>query len=153
MHTLKLICITNFSSLGLFSFSSTFISYHQLLTADDSWYGKNFTWIFMYPLKLKHVPNFSSLGWFSFSSAVNNCYQLLTTDQLFKIIFESWILILVLKLVSMPSFTLIGWLGAVLESVTPDRQTPSEDRANSAMLSWARAWVGQLQTTFKKFWF
>ena len=32
-------------------------------------------------------------------------------------------------------------------------QTPSEDRANLAMLSWARAWVRQLQTTFKIFWF
>ena len=55
----------------------------QLMTlkADDSWYEKKSTGIFMNTLKLILVPNFSSLGWFSFSSAVNSCYQLLTADD------------------------------------------------------------------------
>ena len=44
-------------------FSSTVISCWQLLTADESWYEKNLTDIFMYNLKLIHVPNFSSLSW------------------------------------------------------------------------------------------
>ena len=38
MYTLKLILVPNFSVLGWFSFLSTVISCHQLLTAVDSWW-------------------------------------------------------------------------------------------------------------------
>ena len=151
MHTLKLICITNFSSLGLFSFSSTFISYHQLLTADDSWYGKNFTWIFMYPLKLKHVPNFSSLGWFSFSPAVDNWPAV----QNYFWELDSHIGPKTRFYAEFHIDWLIGSRARECDARQTDTncQTPSEDRSNLAMLSWARAWVRQLQTTFKIFWF
>ena len=77
MNTLKFILVLNFSSLGWFSFSSTVISYCRLLTADDSWYEKNWTGIFMYTLKLILVQKFSSLRLFSFSSTIS-CHQLLT---------------------------------------------------------------------------
>ena len=43
MYTLKVICMPNLCSLARLSFSSTFSSCHQLLTAVDSWW--QLTWI------------------------------------------------------------------------------------------------------------
>ena len=89
MYTPKLKLVQIFSSPCWFSFSSTVISCHQLLTADDSWYEKKLIGIFMYTLKLILVPNFSSLGWFSFSSTVISCHQLLTAvDSWWQLIWK-----------------------------------------------------------------
>ena len=74
MCILKFICVPNFISLGWFLFSSTVISFWQLV-----W--KKITGIFMCKLKFIFVPNFISLGWFSFSSNVLSCWQLLKTDD------------------------------------------------------------------------
>ena len=68
----------NFSFLDWFSYSSTVSSFHQLLTADESWNEKNLTEIFMYTLKVIYMPNFGSLGWFLISSTFISCHQLLT---------------------------------------------------------------------------
>ena len=103
----------NFSSLSWFSFSSTVISCHQLLTAVESWWQliwkKKLTGIFMYTLKLIPVPNFSSLGCFSFSSTFISCFQLLTAD-------DSWydknftgIFIYTLKLLLVLNSSSPGW--------------------------------------------
>ena len=81
IHTPKVICVINLSSLGWFLFSSTVFSCWQILTADDSWYEKKLIGIFGCTLKLICVPNFSSPSWFSISSTVINCHQLLTADE------------------------------------------------------------------------
>ena len=131
MYTLKLIPVPNFRSLGWFWFLSTVISCWQLLTADDSWYDKNLTGIFIYTLKFILVPNFSSLGWFSFSSVVNSCYQLLTADDSCHEKKLNGIFIYSLKLIPVPNFSSPGCLGARLESVTPHRQTDARTYART----------------------
>ena len=80
MYTLKLIPVPNLALYVNFHFHqllSAVISCCQLLTADDCWYEKSLTEIFMYTLKLILLSNFSSLSWFSFSSTVISCWQLI----------------------------------------------------------------------------
>ena len=102
MYILKLILVPNFSSLGWFSFSSTVISCHPLLTAVDSW--KQLIWKkiylnFMYTLKLILVQNFSSL----------NCYQLLTVDDSWYEKSSPGIIMYTLKLILVPNFSSLAW--------------------------------------------
>ena len=84
-HTLKVIGVPNFSSLGWISFWSSVKSCYQLLNFVwelDSHFcpkvSKHLNGIFINTLKETFVPNFSSLGWFSLSSAVSSCLQLMT---------------------------------------------------------------------------
>ena len=134
MYRLKFIIVPNISSLCWFWFSSTVISCHQLLSAVDSydsWYDKKLTGLFIYTLKFILLPNFSSLGWFSISSAVNSCYQLLTADDsCYKK--TNWIFIYSLNVMCVTNLSSAGCLGAWLESVKPNRQTPGEYDANSS---------------------
>ena len=78
MHALKVICMPNFSSLGWFSFSTTVISCHQLLTAVDSWWQlifKKIDWNFYIHTKADTCAKFQlSTLIFIFIS----CYQLLS---------------------------------------------------------------------------
>ena len=91
MCTLKSICVPNFSSLGWFSFSSTVISCHQLLTAVESWWQliwKQNYWNF-------HVLSIGDIfakfqlsrlilifiNCYQLSSAVDSCWQLKTADM------------------------------------------------------------------------
>ena len=67
---------------------SAVLSYWQLLTADESWYEKKFTEIFMPTLKLILVQNFNSLGWFFIFI---NCYQLSSAvDSWWQLILKNW---------------------------------------------------------------
>ena len=87
MYNLKLILVPNFSSLSWFSFSSTVISCHQLLTAVDSWWQliwKKFYWNFYVHTKVDTCAKFqlSSLIFILIScqqllSAVDSWWQLL----------------------------------------------------------------------------
>ena len=152
MYILKLIPVPNFSSLGCFSFSSTFISCHQLLTAVDSWWQliwKKFNWNFYVHTKMYSYAKFQlSRLIFIFIS----CQQLLTAVdswwQLSQIFFDG-IFIYPLKLILVPNFSSSGCLGAQLESVTYGRTDVRTDRRQVRIVltqPWsagARGWVGQ----------
>ena len=84
MYTLFVINLPNFSSIGWFLFSSTFISCHQLLTANDSLYEKKY-WNFFVHTKVDTCAEFqlSRLIFIFISclSAVISCWQQLTADD------------------------------------------------------------------------
>ena len=76
MYTQKLILVQNFSSLCLFLFSSTLISWHQLSSAVDSRWQliwKKIDWNFHVHTKFDTYTKLSSPGWLFI-----NCYQLLS---------------------------------------------------------------------------
>ena len=140
--------VPNFGSLGWFSFSSTVISCHQLLTADDGRYEKKVKGIFLYIPKLILVLNSSSLEWFSFSSGVNSCYQLLRTDDSCYEKNINGIFIYSLKQIPVPNLSFVPCSGAWLESVTPvtnEWQGPCQAKLGLLRHSWAGAcaWVEQ----------
>ena len=148
MYTLELKFVPNFGSLGWFSFSSTVISCHQLLTADDGRYEKKVKGIFLYIPKLILVLNSSSLEWFSFSSGVNSCYQLLRADDSCYEKKINGIFIYSLKQIPVPNLSFVPGSGAWLESVTlvtNEWQGPCQAILGLLRHSWAGAcaWVEQ----------
>ena len=86
MYTLKLILVPNFSSLNWFSFSSTVISCHRLLSAVDSWWQqiwKKFDWNFYEHAKVDTCAEFQLsriififVSFWQLLSAVDNWWQL-----------------------------------------------------------------------------
>ena len=105
IYPLKLIPVSNFSSLGWFLFSSTVISwqqknltgiflyalkfyFYQLLTAVDSWWQllrKNIKWNFHVHSKVDIYSKFQHsrmilffIKFYQLSSAFNSCWQLIT---------------------------------------------------------------------------
>ena len=85
MYTLKFMLVQNLGSLSWFSFSSTFISCHQRLTAVDSWWQliwKKIEWNFHLHTKVYTYAKFqlSSLilifiNFYQLSSAINSWKQ------------------------------------------------------------------------------
>ena len=84
MYRLKFILVPNFSSLGWFSFLSTVISCHQLLTAANSWWQliwKKADWNFHVDTK---VDKYAKIQLSRLIFAFTNFYQLVTAIDSFQ---------------------------------------------------------------------